>query len=73
MPRFLALNLASAALWAAIFCVIGYVFGISAERIVGAALAKHERLLIGLAIAVVATLVTWGVARSLNRRAARRV
>lgn len=72
LPRFLVLNLASAAVWAALFCVVGYVFGIGAERVIGAALARHERLLFGLAIAVVVASTGWGLARAVNRRAARR-
>ena len=52
MPRFLLLNAISAAVWATLFVGVGYVFGLSAEAMVGNELEKHERLLIGLAIGV---------------------
>ena len=68
-PKFLLLNLFSAAVWAALFCMLGYVFGLGAESIVGKALAKHERLLIGLAVAIVTAALGWGLARLLSRRA----
>ena len=54
--RFLALNAASAAIWAALFSGAGYAFGLGAEAAVGGALERHERLLVGLGMAV-ATLV----------------
>lgn len=54
VPRFIVLNAISAAVWAGLFLSIGYVFGIGAERIIGEALLKHERLLIGLAIGIAA-------------------
>ncbi len=52
LPLFLVLNALSSALWTALFGGIGYVFGIGAEQIIGNALMKHERLLLGLAIAI---------------------
>jgi membrane protein DedA with SNARE-associated domain len=70
LPKFLMLNLVSAAIWAGAFCLLGYVFGLGAETLVGAALAKHERLLIGLAVGAVAAVLGWVVARRLSRRAA---
>jgi membrane protein DedA with SNARE-associated domain len=70
MPKFLALNALSAAVWAGLFCSVGYVFGLAAETIIGAALAKHERLLVGLAIGLAAALLGWGLARYFGKRAA---
>jgi membrane protein DedA with SNARE-associated domain len=69
-PKFVALNFASAAIWAGVFCLLGYVFGLGAETIVGAALARHERLLVGLVIGLAAAVLSWLVARRLNRRVA---
>ncbi len=68
--QFVFLNAISSMVWAAIFCSIGYVFGLGAEQIVGASLHKYERLLIGLGIGLVIALAGWLLARSLSRRAA---
>ena len=46
--RFFLINGLSALLWASIFCGIGYAFGLGAERLLGAALHEHQRLLIAL-------------------------
>jgi membrane protein DedA with SNARE-associated domain len=54
--RFLVLNAVSAAVWAVVFAGGGYVFGLGAERILGEEIARHERLLVALAIGV-ATLI----------------
>jgi membrane protein DedA with SNARE-associated domain len=68
ISRFLALNAASAAVWAAIFVSIGYFFGLGAETLIGDALVKHERLLIGIAASVaVALLGLWVGRRYLKR------
>ena len=66
MPRFLLLNALSAALWATLFVGVGYVFGLSAEAVVGSELQKHERLLIGLAIAIAVAAIAGYIA---HRRA----
>jgi membrane protein DedA with SNARE-associated domain len=71
MPKFLALNALSAAVWACLFSSLGYVFGLAAETIVGAALARHERLLIGLGIGLVAAILGWGLTRHFGKRAVR--
>lgn len=68
VPKFVFLNALSALVWAAIFTGAGYVFGLGAEQIFGAALAKHERLLVGLGIGLVSTFAGWYVARRLVRR-----
>ncbi|MER9926274.1 hypothetical protein NKJ84_25870, partial [Mesorhizobium sp. M0048] len=57
--RFAILNAISSVVWAALFCTVGYVFGLGAERIVGQALARHERLLIALAIGLVVAILGW--------------
>lgn len=62
--RFVILNAISSVVWAALFTTIGYVFGLGAERIVGQALARHERLLIALAIGLVVAVLAWFVART---------
>lgn len=69
VTRFLVLNAASAAVWAALFVSIGYFFGLGAERLVGEALAEHQRLLIGIGLAIVIGLGgLWAGRRYLRRR-----
>ncbi|MDX8448938.1 DedA family protein [Mesorhizobium captivum] len=67
VPRFVILNAISSAVWAALFGTVGYVFGLGAERMVGQAFARHERLLIalavGLGVAILALLVAHHFAR----------
>jgi membrane protein DedA with SNARE-associated domain len=48
LARFAVINGLSAALWAAIFIGVGYGVGLGAERLLGAALHEHQRLLIAL-------------------------
>ena len=68
LPLFLVLNALSALVWTALFGGIGYIFGIGAERIIGDALLKHERLLIALAIGLAAAVVAGLAAHYLSRR-----
>ncbi|TIX36248.1 MAG: DedA family protein, partial [Mesorhizobium sp.] len=56
------LNVISSIIWAGLFTTIGYVFGLGAERIVGQALARHERLLIALAIGLGVAVLAWFIA-----------
>ncbi|SIT59934.1 conserved membrane hypothetical protein [Mesorhizobium prunaredense] len=67
VTRFVILNVISSMVWAGLFTTIGYVFGLGAERIVGQALARHERLLIalaiGLGVAVLARFIAHRVAK----------
>ena len=49
--RFLALNALGALIWAALFCGIGFFFGLGFEKLLGEALRSHNRLLVGLLIA----------------------
>jgi membrane protein DedA with SNARE-associated domain len=64
VTRFVILNAISSLVWAALFCTVGYVFGLGAERLVGQALHRHERVLIALAIGVAVAILGWFVAHS---------
>jgi membrane protein DedA with SNARE-associated domain len=63
VPRFVILNAISSAVWAVLFSGVGYVFGLGAEQLVGQAFARHERLLIALAVGIVVAVVAWLVGR----------
>ncbi|UCI33345.1 DedA family protein [Mesorhizobium sp. B4-1-4] len=63
MLRFVVLNAVSSTVWAILFGTIGYVFGLGAEQLIGKALARHERLLIGLGIGLAVAIIAWLVAR----------
>ena len=71
-PKFLMLNFLSAAIWASLFVTVGYVFGLAAESIVGATLARHQRLLVGLGAGLAFAALGWLVSRYLARRVALR-
>ena len=62
VPRFIILNAISSAVWAVLFGTVGYVFGLGAERMVGQALARHERLVIALAVGLGVAVLAWVVA-----------
>ncbi|RWB51916.1 DedA family protein [Mesorhizobium sp.] len=62
VPRFVILNAISSAVWAALFGTVGYVFGLGAERMVGQAFARHQRLLIALAVGLGVAILAWLVA-----------
>jgi len=62
VPRFIILNAISSAVWAVLFGTVGYVFGLGAERMVGQALARHERLIIALAVGLGVAVLAWVVA-----------
>ena len=68
MVRFVVLNAISSMIWAILFSSIGYVFGLGAEQIVGKALARHEKLLIGLAIGLTVAVIAWLIARHVSRK-----
>ncbi|RWM08104.1 DedA family protein [Mesorhizobium sp.] len=59
VPRFVILNAISSAVWAALFGTVGYVFGLGAERMVGQGFARHERLLIALAVGLGVAILAW--------------
>ena len=61
--RFVILNAFSSVVWAVLFSTIGYVFGLGAERFIGEALLRHERLLVGLGIGLAVAVLGWFVAR----------
>lgn len=71
MPKFVVLNAISALIWTMLFGIIGYVFGLGAERIIGSTLHNHHRLLIGVGIGVAAGLAGLYAAHHFSRRAAR--
>jgi len=71
-PKFLVLNFLSAAIWASLFVTVGYFFGLAAESIVGAALARHQRLLVALGAGLALAALGWLVSRYLARRMALR-
>lgn len=68
MWRFVVLNAISSTVWAALFTAIGYVFGLGAEHIINRELARHERLLVALAIGLVVAALAWFVARTVARK-----
>jgi membrane protein DedA with SNARE-associated domain len=70
-PKFVVLNALSAFVWTTLFGGIGYIFGLGAEQIIGDALHKHQRLLIGLGIGLVVGLAGWYAAHRLSRRTAK--
>ncbi|UVC13034.1 DedA family protein [Mesorhizobium onobrychidis] len=67
VTRFVILNVMSSMVWAGLFTAIGYVFGLGAERIVGQALARHERLLIALAIGLGVAVLAWFIAHTIAK------
>ncbi|UVK45580.1 DedA family protein [Mesorhizobium sp. AR07] len=68
VQRFIVLNALSSVIWAVLFSTIGYVFGLGAERIIGQALAHHERLLVALAIGLTVAVLAWFVGRHVARK-----
>ena len=70
LPQFLFLNAIASLVWAFLFIGIGYVFGLGAEQIIGAELARHERLLFGLGAVVLVAAAGWYASRKFNRRLA---
>jgi membrane protein DedA with SNARE-associated domain len=70
VPRFLLLNAVASLIWAALFVGLGYFFGIGAEAIIGEALERHWRLILGLAIGVVAAVAAGFAAHHFARRGA---
>ncbi|RUV28065.1 MULTISPECIES: DedA family protein [unclassified Mesorhizobium] len=68
VTRFVILNVISSIVWAGLFTTIGYVFGLGAERIVGQALARHERLLIALAIGLAAAVLASFIAHTIAKK-----
>lgn len=55
--RFVLLNAASALAWALLFTLLGYVFGLGAEQVLGRTLHAHQRLWLALGLGVAVALV----------------
>lgn len=68
LPMFLLLNALSSLIWALLFVSLGYIFGLGAEQIVGAAFAKHERLLVGLVLVILVVAAAGLLSRKFGRR-----
>jgi membrane protein DedA with SNARE-associated domain len=68
MPKFVVLNALASLIWAILFVGLGYACGLGAEQLIGAELAKHERLLAGLVLGVVALVAGWHVTRRIHGR-----
>ncbi|MCF6101576.1 DedA family protein [Mesorhizobium muleiense] len=68
VTRFVILNAISSMVWAGLFTTVGYVFGLGAERIVGQALVRHERLLIALAIGLGVAVFAWFIAHTIAKK-----
>ncbi|MER9327434.1 DedA family protein [Mesorhizobium sp. M0488] len=68
VPRFILLNAISSAVWAVLFSTIGYFFGLGAERLIGQALVRHERLLIGLGIGLAVAVLAWLFAHHIAKK-----
>jgi len=66
VAKFLILNALAALVWSLLFVGIGYVCGVGAEQLIGAELAKHERLLAGLLLGVVALVAGWHASRRIR-------
>ncbi len=69
LGRFLALNGLSSLIWTAIFCGVGYAFGLTLQTVFAAELARHERLFAALAVAILVTGAVWLASRRLRRDA----
>ena len=67
VSKFLILNALSAFVWVALFGGIGYVFGLGAERLIGDALMRHERLLVALGVGLVVGIAGWYAAHYFSR------
>ncbi|MGD9913590.1 MAG: DedA family protein [Rhizobiaceae bacterium] len=68
VATFVTLTLMVAAVWSAIFCALGYFFGVGVETAIGAALEKHQTLILTVAAALVGLLIAVLVIRRLSRR-----
>ena len=68
VPRFVLLNALSSLVWAALFGTLGYIFGLGAERLLGTALAEHQRLIVAAILGIVGLFVAFELARhTINR------
>jgi len=67
--KFLLLNAVATLVWAGIFTGLGYVFGTAAEQIIGSELAKHQRLLVALGVAVLVAMAGLSLMHRMRRKA----
>lgn len=67
LPTFLILNAIASVIWASLFTGLGYAFGTGAEQVIGTALAKHERLLLGLGLGACVAASGWYAIRRVRR------
>lgn len=67
--KFLLLNAVATLVWASIFTGLGYVFGTAAEQIIGSELAKHQRLLVALGVAVLVAMTGLSLMHRMRRKA----
>lgn len=65
--RFVALNLVSAASWAALFTGLGYVFGHALDGLLGRFHVQHPALIVLAVVGVVAAGLSWRHARAARR------
>jgi membrane protein DedA with SNARE-associated domain len=69
VARFVALNLISAATWAALFTTLGYVFGHALDGLLGRFHIQHPALIVLAIVGTVAALLSWRRARAARRTA----
>jgi membrane protein DedA with SNARE-associated domain len=58
----------SSLVWASLFGSLGFVFGLGAERLLGEALVKHQRLILASILAAVGFFVAFELARHTIKR-----
>lgn len=66
--RFLLLNLASAASWAVIFTVAGYLFGTSASLFVGGNVKRYEHYLLATLAGIILLIWLWHFYHAWHKR-----
>lgn len=70
ISRFLVLNGLSALVWVILFGSIGYVGGLGAEKLLGAALVEHQRLIMAVIVGLAVTGLAWYAAHHYFRNPA---
>jgi len=68
VARFLILNALSSLIWSTVFVGLGYFFGLGAETLIGDTLRSHQRLLMGLAIGIGASVIAGIVAHRMAKK-----
>lgn len=64
---FLALNALASMIWTALFCSVGYAFGLTVEAVLAAELARHQRLIAALAAAAITAAAVWLISKRLRK------